>query len=109
MNDALMYGGTWAIMTYAFSTLAMMVRIKLLKRFLGAENTWLLALAFFGGFYATYFSIRIMLYDDTSHYGYYLESDTIERTLLIAILWAILASILFVPWALRQLPKFRRD
>jgi hypothetical protein len=108
-QEVLMYGSTWAIMTYAFSTLAMMVRIKLLKRFLGAENTWLLALAFFGGFYATYFSIRIMLYDDTSHYGYYLESDTIERTLLIAGLWAILASILFLPWALRQLPKFKRD
>ena len=106
VREVILYGSTGAIMTYAFCTLAMMVRIKLLKRHLGAENTWLLALAFFGGFYATYFTIRILLTDDRVHYGFYLEADTIERTLLIAGLWATLATILFVPWAIRQLPKF---
>jgi hypothetical protein len=106
VREAILYGSTWAIMTYAFCTLAMMIRIKFLKRHLAPEHTWLLALALFGGFYAIYFTIRILLADDRAYHEFYLESDTIERTLLIAIAWAVLASILFVPWALRQLPKF---
>ena len=106
VQEVLTYGGTWAIMTYAFCTLAMMVRIRFLKRHLAAEHTWLLALAMLGGFYATYFTIRILMSEDRMSYGFYLEPDTIEQTLLIAVLWATLASIMFVPWALRQLPKF---
>ena len=105
-RETLKYGFTWVVMAYAFCTLAMMIRIKFLKRYLTPENTWLLALAIFGGFYATYFTIQFLLTDDRARYGFYLEADSIERTLFIAALWALLASILFVPWALRQLPMF---
>lgn len=105
-NEMLLYGSTWAIMTYAFCTLAMVVRAKVFRRHLAAEHTWLLAVAMFGAFYSIYFTIRVLLSDDRAHYGFYLEADTIERTLLIAALWALFATILFVPWALRQLPNF---
>jgi len=102
----LMYGGTGAIMTYAFCTLAMMLRIWLLRRQLAPEHTWLLALALIGTFYSIYFGIRFMLYYDSTQYGFYFGDDTIEQTLFIACLWATLATLLFLPWAIRQLPNF---
>jgi len=106
VREVLKYAGTWALMTYAFCTLAMMIRIKLLRRQLGPENTWLLAIALIGAFYTVYYMIRILLTDYRTNFDFYIEPDTIERTLLIAGLWAMLATVLFVPWALRQLPKF---
>ena len=106
MNDVFRYGVTGAIMTYAFCALAMAVRVRWLKRHLAAAHTWLLAIAFFGGFYTIYFTIRILLSDDWRHYGFYLEPDTIERTMLIALLWAAFATILLLPWVLRTLPNF---
>jgi hypothetical protein len=104
--DALIYSGTWAIMTYAFCTLAMMIRMKLLWRQLTPEHTWLLALALLGGFFAVYFTVSILMSDQRAHYGFYLETPTIEQLLAIAVLWATLATVLFIPWAILQLPKF---
>ena len=108
-RETLKYGFTWVVMAYAFCTLAMMIRIKFLKRHLTPENTWLLALAIFGAFYSTYFTIRFLSMDERARYGFYLEADTIERTLFIACLWALLATVFFVPWTVRQLPNFAPD
>ena len=106
VNSVLLYGSTWAVMTYAFCTLAMVVRAKLLRRHLAAEHTWLLAVAIFGTFYSIYYIIRVLLTENRGHYYFYFESDTIERTLLIAVIWAGFATILFLPWALQRLPNF---
>jgi len=106
VHELLMYAGTWAIMTYAFCTLAMMLRIKLLRRQLGPEHTWLLAISLIGGFFAIYFTILILMTEQREQYGFDFETPTIERLLIAAVLWAILATLLFLPWAIRQLPKF---
>ena len=106
INSVLLYGSTWAVMTYAFCTLAMVIRAKLLRRHLAAEHTWLLAVAIFGTFYSIYYVIRVLLTENRGLYNFYFETDTIERTMLIALIWAGFATILFFPWALQRLPNF---
>ena len=106
VNVVLRYASTWAIMVYAFCTLAMVIRAKLLKRHLAAEHTWLLAIAIFGTFYSIYYIIRVLFTENRAYYTFYFEADTIERTMFIAVLWAAFATILFLPWALRRLPNF---
>jgi len=106
-DDIPFYCATWALMVYAFSTIAMFVRSRFLRRFFPAETNWLLALALFGAFYALYFTIRILLYYDASHYdNILLDYDTIGRTMLIATIWSIVATVLLIPWALRRVPHF---
>ncbi|MCL2347088.1 MAG: hypothetical protein FWC50_02385 [Planctomycetaceae bacterium] len=108
LNDEIpFYCVTWALMVYAFSTIAMIVRSRFLRRFFTAEHNWLLALALFGAFYALYFTIRILLYYNASPYdNILLDYDTIGRTMIIATIWSIAATALLIPWTLKRVPHF---